>query len=91
MEITVTIEDELSAQLMAVAQAAGMDVNEWVKSLMRDALSGHSPASPPVVPTPFTQRTFDLGWIPGMTWERMKEIAEEEDLEAFRRVESQKP
>ncbi len=60
MKTTVTIEDDVSAQLARAAQAAGVDVNKLVNDLVRQSLAkdsigdAHSAA-------PFRQRTHDFG------------------------------
>ena len=60
MKTTVTIEDDVSAQLARAAQAAGVDVNKLVNDLVRQSLvKDAAPAAPPAVP--FRQRTHDFG------------------------------
>ena len=83
MKTTVTIEDDVSAQLTSAAQATGVDVNKLVNDLVRDALQ-RRPQLQKVVPRPFKQVTHKLGWYPGMTWEKIQEMLLEEEAEQYR-------
>lgn len=74
MEITVVIEDELSAQLVAAAQAAGVEVNQLVKSLVHEALKPKGPSGP-VDPKPYVQREYVLGLRPDFDWDKALTIA----------------
>ena len=84
MKTTVTIEDDVSAQLARAAQAAGVDVNKLVHDLIRDGLNRTLPPQK-IEPRPFVQRTYDMGWHPGMTLEKIQQMLDEEEVEAFRR------
>ena len=73
MKTTVTIEEDLTAQLARAALTSGRDVNQLVNDLVRQAMQ-ERPAEEVVVPKPFKQVTHKLGWHPGMTWDRIQEM-----------------
>jgi hypothetical protein len=82
MDFTITIEDDLLAQLTAAAQAAGVDVNLLVKALVRDALKNRTPPGP-VQPRPYVQRSYDIGLRSEFNWDKALSIAgqlEDEDI-----------
>jgi hypothetical protein len=82
MDFTISIEDDLLAQLTATAQAAGVDVNLLVKALIRDALKSRTPPGP-VQPRPYVQRSYNLGLRPEFNWDKALTIAgqlEDEDI-----------
>jgi len=83
MKTTVTLEEDLSAQLFTVAQATGVDVNKLANELVREALK-KNPRWVKVKPKPFKQVTHNLGWHPGMTWENIQEMLLEEEAEQYR-------
>lgn len=87
MKTTVTIEDDVSAQLARAAQAAGVDVNKLVNDLVRQAIHEKPPAEK-VSPQPFRQTTHKLGWHPGMTWEKIQEMLHEEEAAQYRQSEA---
>lgn len=85
MKTTVTIEDDVSAQLARAAQAAGVDVNKLVNDLVRQAIRERPPTGK-VAPQPFRQITHKLGWYPGMTWEKIQEMLLEDEAAQYRQA-----
>jgi len=86
MKTTVTIAEDVSDELAKAAQAAGVDENKLASDLVREALrKDFRPAR--VVPKPFKQVTHNLGWHPGMTWERIQEMLLEEEAQQYRAAE----
>ena len=73
MKTTVTIEEDLAAQLARAALTSGRDVNQLVNDLVRQAMN-EKHVEKAVVPKPFKQVTHKLGWHPGMTWDRIQEM-----------------
>ena len=74
MKTTVTIEDDVSAQLARAAQAAGVDVNKLVNKLVRDALT-HAPAPHQGERKPFVQQTHNLGLRTDLDWDQALSLA----------------
>jgi hypothetical protein len=60
MKTTVTLEDDLAAQLASAAQASGVDVHNLVNDLVRQSLRRLIQTNAPA-PKPFCQRTHDFG------------------------------
>lgn len=87
MKTTVTIEEDVTAQLARAAQAAGVDVNKLVNDLVRRAIH-ELPPTEKVAPQPFRQTTHKLGWHPGMTWEKIQEMLLEDEAAQYRRAQS---
>lgn len=82
MKTTVTIEEDLSAQLARAAQAAGMDVNQIANHVIREGLKAVTPP-PGIEPKPFVQRTYDLGLRPEFNWDKASAIADSLEDEAI--------
>ena len=83
MKTTVTIEADVSDQLLKAAQAAGVDVSKLANDLVREALRTKRRVTK-VEPKPFKQTTHKLGWHPGMTWEKIQEMLLKEEAEQYR-------
>ena len=82
MKTTVTIEEDLSAQLARAAQSAGVDVNKLVNDIIREGLKATTPP-PKIEPKPFVQRTYDLGLRPEFNWDKTSAIADSLEDEAI--------
>ena len=83
MKTTVTIEADVSDQLLKAAQAAGVDVSKLANDLVREALRTKRRVTK-VEPKPFKQTTHKLGWHPGMTWEKIQAMLLKEEAEQYR-------
>jgi len=82
MKTTVTIEDDVSAQLARAAQSAGVDVNKLVNDIIRQGLKATAPPLK-IEPKPFVQRTYDLGLRPEFNWDKASAIADSLEDEAI--------
>ena len=83
MKTTVTIEEDVSDQLVKAAHAAGVDVSKLANDLVREALRTKGRVTK-VQSKPFKQTTHKLGWHQGMTWEKIQEMLLKEEAEQYR-------
>jgi hypothetical protein len=81
MPITLTLDDDLAALLHSAARQKGQPVVEIASCLLRTAL-GQPPHAPPVS-TPFRIRPHQGVFAPGISFQKLNQLADELDADAF--------
>lgn len=79
MRTTITIDDDLLAQVKEAALATGTTVSDFIQEAVRTVLLREQPAPPP-----FRLVTFGaLGTRPGIDLARASALLADDDLDAF--------
>ncbi|MBI3688234.1 MAG: ribbon-helix-helix protein, CopG family [Actinobacteria bacterium] len=87
MRTTLTLDDDLAAQLRRLARETGRPFKQLVNEALRAGLMPTSADRSETAPTP----TFDLGLRPGIDLIRARHLATElEDEETLRKLELRK-
>lgn len=80
MRTTLTLSDDLGERLQALAAERRVSFKQIVNDALREGLirlSGEAPAAPYVAPV------FQSGLLPGLDPERMNQLVDELEIEAF--------
>ena len=71
---TLTLDDDLAAQLERVRERYGESLEETLRKVLRSALGGVGSSS---APRPFVVRPRALGARPGLDFDRIEELLDE--------------
>ena len=80
MRTTITIDDHLAEQIEELRRQRGLSLKKIINLLLRDGLEHQSK---PPQPKRFRVRTHRLGLRPGFDPEKLNELSDEIESEAF--------
>lgn len=85
METTLTIDDELAAQLQAAARERGLPFDKVVNQVANAALRQLVQHAQPIPPQPYRTEPHDFGTPPDFSFDKVWDLLAEEEAEHYRK------